>query len=238
MVAVGIEQDEEWPMSAEDEIIPDFRNVKNFAEIQRRFILSARSIMHGHILALGGNEFVPTSLELYLKLHDRRDVWWDSATDKDDVASYEQCKRGTWYVRQKKGQQYWRIDITAGNADERIQAGILIRQLDGRGGLNPGPAIALHRIVRGKFEDAQFDDEQMELIRQIHGKRIDGTDGSPLILKKRKETVDVSLAKGKRFNVRKSDAQNCEGIVISEAALRVSAWRKYSYDTIIDDDVR
>ena len=235
MVAVGIEQDEERPMSAEDEIIPDFRNAEKFAEIRRRFISSARSIMRGHILALGGNEFVPTSLELYLKLHDRRDVWWDSATDKDDVASYEQCKRGTWYVRQKKGQQYWRIDITAGNADERIQAGVLIRQLDGRGGLNPGPAIALHRIVRGKFEYGQFDDPQMELVRQIHGKRIDGTDGSPLVLKKRKETLDVSLAKGKRFNIPKSHARNCEGISISEAALRVSAWRKYSYDTIIDD---
>jgi hypothetical protein len=82
---------------------------------------------------------------------------------------------------------------------------------------------------------SRLDHHESALVRQIHGKRIDGTDGSPLILKKRKETIDVSLAKGKRFNIPKSEARNCEGILISEAALRVSAWRKYSYDTIIDD---
>lgn len=222
-------------MSVEAEVIPDFRNAKTFSDIQRRFLRSAQTIMRQHILKLGDSEFAPTSLELYLKLHNGRDIWWDSATDRDDIASYEQHRRGTWYVRRKKGQQYWRIDITSGSSNEQIQAGILIRQLDGRGGPSPGPAIALHRIIRGRFDRGRFDDAQIELVRQIHGKRIDGSDGSPLILTKRKEALDVRLSVGKRINIPKSGARNFEGILISAAPLRVSTWRKYSYDTIIED---
>lgn len=211
-------------------MIPDFKGVKDFADIQQRFIASAQSIMRDHLLSANGQEFEVTSLELYLKLHDNRDVWWDSSTDKDEVAYVEQCKRGTWYVRQRRGQRYWRVDITAGDLTSNIQAGILIRQLDGLGGRNPGSAVALHRIVRGRFGNDKFRDEHLGFIQQFHGRKIDGSDGSPLTLKPRKSAGDARLGVGKRFGLSKSDAKNFEGISIREAPLRVSVWRRWSDD--------
>ena len=45
-----------------DQILPDFTGVKDFADIQNRFFLSGRAIMQDYVLALGENEFHPTSL--------------------------------------------------------------------------------------------------------------------------------------------------------------------------------
>ena len=182
-------------MLVPDEFLPDFSGVKDFADIQRRFISSARAIMLEHKLAFGGKCFDITALELYLKLHKQRNVWWDAATDDDDNAK-EQFKRGTWYVRNKKGPAYWRIDISAGNVDQGIQAGILIRQLDGSGGQSPGPSTALQRIVRGNFGRQSWTEDELGLIGRIHGKRIDGGDGSPLILKRRATALPRELSKG------------------------------------------
>lgn len=211
-------------------ILPKFSDVKDFADIQARLISSARELMLEYYLEIRNNEFSITALELYLKLHNQKTVWWDASTDRDEDAD-EQFNSGTWYVRRKKGQRYWRIDITAGDISERIQAGILIRQLDGLGGHTPGPATALHRIVRGEFLSKPFDQEQLELLDRIHGRQIDGSDGSPLRLRRRPSPIMQSLAKGTRFNLPpKLDPS------IRDAALRISFWRKYSADTVIAVD--
>lgn len=205
--------------------IPDFRCVTNFEDIQQRFISAARSMMLEYEIVFGDRPFNITSLELYLRLHKQSDLWDDPATDKGDE-SKEQYNRGTWYVRQKKGPAYWRIDITAGNVAEYIQAGILIRQLNGKS----GPATAFQSFIRGGFGRHSWNQEELNLIERIHGKRVDGSDGSPLKLKRRLIPLNVELAKGKRKNLPKSEAKNREGIFIRDAALRVSVWKRYSSD--------
>lgn len=212
-----------------ENVIPDFQGVTSFEDIQKRFIAAARSIILEHKIFYDGHQFDITALELYLKLHQRRDLWWDPATDE---GAKEQFNRGTWYVRQKKGPAYWRIDITAGNVTQNIQSGILIRQLNYAG----GPASALHAIVRGGFGRHRWKPEEIALIERIHGKRIDGTDGSPLKLKRRSSPLNVGLGKGKRINLPASNAKNRDEISIRDAALRVSIWRKDSADEMIVAD--
>lgn len=182
-----------------------------------------------HYLELKERKFNITALELYLKLHRQQNIWWDPATDTG-IDAKEQFNRGTWYVRRKKAQRRWRIDITAGNVSECIQAGILIRQLDGLGGPQPGPATALHRIARGEFSCAPLKEEELDLLDKIHGKQIDGSDGSSLVLRRRSSSFTQTLAKGKRFNLPLNVAGS-----IRDAPLRVSIWRKYSTDTVITD---
>ena len=138
----------------------------------------------------------------------------------------------------KKGPAYCRFDISSGSVGEGIQAGILIRQLDGNGGKQPGPSFALQRIVRGYFGRHKWTDDELGLIGRIHGKRIDGRNGSPLILKRRATLLPRELAKGTRFNVPENRDRNFEGFSIRDAALRVSIWRKYSGDERIADDKR
>lgn len=211
------------------EALPTFSNITSPSDIENGFYSSARALMLEHCLTINDKCFFLTALELYLKLHKRQNIWWDAATDKDEDAK-EQYNRGTWYVRRKKGQNRWRIDITAGNADEDIQAGILIRQLNGKGGQQPGPATALHQIVRGAFNREKFTQEQLDLLNEIHGKRIDGSDGSPLVLKRLRTPIQQPLAKGKRFNISSKLTDKIRG-----APLRVSIWRKDSSDKPIPD---
>lgn len=218
---------------ADNSVLPDFSDVRDFADIQNRFFLSGRAIIQDHVLVLGERQFHPTSLELYLKLHRRRDIWWDGATD--DGAN-EQYNRGTWYVRQEKGPRYWRIDITAGNLDEGIQAGILVRQLDGLGGQQPGPNTALHRIVGAENVSEKWTQDEIDLVGKIHGKRVDGSDGSPLTLGRLDVSLAATLGKGKRFNYPKSKKKKSEDVSFSDAHLRISLWRKYSGDEAITDD--
>ncbi|MDO8876463.1 MAG: hypothetical protein Q8M24_00455 [Pseudolabrys sp.] len=220
----------------DNDVIPSFTAVKSLADIQFQFFRSARNIIQNYALSVRGACLYPTSLELYLKMHNRRDIWFDASTDKGEEAK-EQLNRGTWYIRQKKAPRRWRIDITAGSRIECIQAGILIRQLDGLGGPQPGPATSLHRIVRGIFGDLPWTLDEVEFIRQIHGKRVDGSDGSPLVLVRRKVPLSSTLATGKRINLPKSAATNNEGISIRDAHLRVSIWRKHSADEIIADQI-
>src|ERR1700733_1863778 len=181
-------------------MLPAFEGVKNLTEIQARFISSARAIMLAHYLEFKDSNFSITALELYLKLHKQQNIWWDAATDKGQDAK-EQFNRGTWYVRRQKAQRRWRIDITVGTVSECIQAGILIRQLDGSGGPQPAPATALHRIVRGEYSCEPFKQEELDFLDKIHGKQIDGSDGSPLVLRRRSPSLAQCLAKGKRFNL-------------------------------------
>lgn len=218
----------DWPMTEADDpadVLPVFSGVRNRVDIEQRFTAAARLLINCFQLRVEGREpFSITSLELYLKLHDQQDVWWDSSTDKDPCAD-EQFNAGTWYVRQKKAQRRWRIDITAGSRAERIQAGILIRQLDGLGGPQPGPAVALHSILRGRFSDEPFSSNHLAVLNQIHGKKIDGTDGSPLVLERREMPLKKSLAKGKRINLPKTLSSSAK-----DALLRISLWRRYSSD--------
>ena len=173
--------------------------------------------MFEHQIDYGQRSFDITALELYLKLHQQKDVWWDPATDKDAAAN-EQFKRGTWYVRQKKGAAYWRLDITAGDISSGVQAGLLIAQLDHDG----GSGKAFHAVVRGKFGRQGWTTEERQRIDQIHGKRVDGSDGSPLRLVKRAAAGDRRFRVGIRKGIPKNDARNFEEIVIRDAHLRIS----------------
>jgi len=206
--------------SSVSKVIPDFRGVLHLEDIQNRFFASAKSIMLQHELMFREERFEITALELYLKLHQNPDIWFDRATDRDENAN-EQFNRATWYVRQKKGPAYWRIDITAGDMGERIQAGLLIRQLDGVG----GPAKALHRIARGKFGRHSWMPDELDLIAQIHGKRIDGSDNCPLRLVRRPTPISKRLSKGRRINLPRNDDQNVHGCSIRAAPLRVAICR-------------
>lgn len=205
--------------------IPDFREVRHLEDIQQRFFASARAIMLQHKLVFRETCFDISALELYLKLHDQKHIWFDSATDSDEI-SEEQFNSATWYVRQKKGPAYWRIDITAGDKASHIQAGILVRQLDGAG----GPAMALHRIVRGQFKRNRWTCDERNLIAQIHGKRIDGSDGSSLVIMPRESPLPKTLAVGKRIRLPSND-DDCS---IREAALRVTVWKRFSADHKLD----
>jgi hypothetical protein len=210
-------------------VIPDFIGVRHLEDIQQRFFASAHVIMLQHRLAFRETFFDISALELYLKLHDQQDIWFDSATDSDEI-SEEQFNSATWYIRQKKGPAYWRIDITAGDKANHVQAGLLVRQLDGVG----GPATALHRIVRGRFNRNRWTCDERNLITQIHGKRIDGSDGSPLVLKPRKVPLTRTLAKGKRIRLPSNDDRNSDGCSIREAALRIAIWKRFSADCRLD----
>jgi hypothetical protein len=205
--------------------IPDFRRVTGFDDIQQKFLDAANSIIKDHKIVIGERTFDVTSLELYLRFHKLGELWNDPFIDRGSEAE-EQFNAATWYIRQKKGAAYWRIDITAGNKAEVIQAGILIR------GVNniDGPARALHSFIKGSFSRRHWSSEELQLIKQIHGKRIDGSDGSPLRLEQRSTPLKVDLAKGKRKNLPKKDTKNSEGISIRDAALRVSIWKRYSAD--------
>jgi hypothetical protein len=207
------------------DVIPDFRGVENFKEIQEKFIIAARAIILQHELVYRERRFDITALELYLKLHATPSIWCDRATDSDKLSD-EQFNTGTWYIRQKKGPAYWQIDITAGSRSQGIQAGLLLRQLEDEG----GPATALHRIIRGRFGRKSWEPEEYELMKQIHGRKVDGSDGSPLMLKLRSAALTTELGKGKRINLPKNDDHNFEGILIRTAKLRVGTWRRYSTD--------
>ena len=214
-----------------ENVIADFTGVKDFGDIQKRFFKVARSIMFDHKVTYGQKCFKITSLELYLKLHKQREIWCDPTTDKDAGAE-EQFNQATWYVRQKKGPAFWRIDITAGCKLSGIQAGMLIRQLNRDG----GPAKAIHAIVRGDFGRHSWTQEERERIQEIHGKFIDGSDGSTLKLVKRSTPIEGELWKGVRIGLskREPDARNCEGILIREAALRIATWKMKPKDEKID----
>lgn len=209
--------------------IPDFENVKNLAAIEDRFESSARAIMLDHELVFHDKAFNITSLELYLKLHNQKTIWYDPATDDDAI---EQYNSGTWYIMQKKGPAYCRIDITAGNKINEVQAGLLIRELDGF----RGPSKALQGIVRGNFGRHSWTNEERTLIDSIHGKRIDGGDGSPLILRRRTQSLMLPLGKGKRINLPKNKYGSFEGHSTRDANLRVAIRGKYSADKLIDDN--
>ena len=169
------------PASQRDPL-PDFVGALSSAspenEIKRRFALSARDIMEAYYLQYRGRCFSICALELYVRIYDSKISWFDPYSDGAD----EQFNRGTWYVMQGRGPGYQRIDITAGSRADKIQAGLLIRGLDNR----DGPALALQSLIgRPQYSRKRWSDEEAGLICQIHGKRIDGTDGAELKLVQR-----------------------------------------------------
>jgi hypothetical protein len=213
-------------LALDENTIPDFRGVERFEHIQERFIRTARSIMFEHHLQYGSSRFDITALELYLKLHQQRQIWWDAATDEGEDADEQFC-RGTWYINKRKGPAYCRIDITAGCHSSGIQAGILIRQLNRRG----GSGSALQAIIRGSFDRHRWNSEEHDHVREIHGKKIDGADGSPLRLVRRSAHVDGAIYMGARINIPKRHLErNYEGILMREAPLRIATWRMKPLD--------
>ena len=196
--------------------IPDFTGVQNFEDVQTRFINSALSIMFEHQLEYRPSKhFEITALELYLKLHQQRHIWWDPATDEDANAQ-EQFNQSTWYVRQKKGPGYWRIDITAGCRSSGIQAGLLVAQLD----CDAGSGKAFQKIIRGDFHRRGWTREEQDRIQQIHGRRIDGEDGSPLKLVRRTIPIRGAYYVGGRKNIPEH-----RDALIRDAPLRISTSR-------------
>ena len=213
-------------IAANDDVVPDFNGVTNFADIQSRFIKAARSIMFEHKLVFGSKRFEISSLELYLKLHNQPHIWWDPATDKG-VGAEEQFNRATWYVRQKKGPRYQRIDITAGCRLSGIQAGLLIRALN----RDDGPAKALHAIIRDHFSPHRWNSKEQERIEEIHGKGIDGANGSPLKMLRRKTPLQGSYYTGIRINIPKRHRnKKFEDVLIGTAPLRIATWKMKPLD--------
>lgn len=210
----------------DENTIPDFRGVERFEHIQERFIRAARSIMFEHHLQYGSRCFDITALELYLKLHQQPHVWWDAATDDGEDAREQFC-RGSWYANTRKGPAYCRIDITAGCHSSGIQAGLLIRQLNRRG----GSGSALQAIIRGSFDRHRWNSEEQARLREIHGRRIDGADGSPLTLIRRSAHTQGAVYIGERINIPSQHLdRNYEGILMREAPLRIATWRMKPLD--------
>jgi len=191
-------------------MLPDFKGVSNFDDIQKRFKESARQIMLGCDLEYeDGRRWRITALELYLRLNKRPDVWLDPYTDEDE----EQLNSGSWYIRQKKGPGYWRIDITAGSRDENIHAGLLIRQLDRQN----GPAYALHKIVLGHFQRQRWLDEEKQRAQKLHGTSIRA---GHLKLVRHSRPTEGDIWIGPRIGLsKKHDDQ------FRRAPLRISTWK-------------
>lgn len=213
-------------MEVKNDAIPDFAGVENFEDIRQRFVRGARCLMFQYQLEYGSQRSEISSLELYLKLHRQPHIWWDSATD-GDLKAQEQFNRATWYIRQKKGPAYWRIDITAGCQLLGIQAGLLIRAID----RDDGPAKALHAIVRGSFGRQSWNDDELKRIHEIHGQPIHGHLESPLKLVRRITFLQGPYYVGRRINIPvRHNGINCEGISIRGAPLRIATWRMDSRD--------
>ena len=207
--------------------VPDFSQCTDYKSVLAAFVRSASIIMCEHVLIHRGREFSITSLELYLKISSEHLVWSDPALD----GSPEQSESGTWYVMTRKGSRYWRLDITAGNKAKGIKCGMLVRQLDGNGGIQPGPNTALKRLVSGGAAGSTPQTLMLSGVEEIFGKKIDGSDGSPLILRRRVQRLEVALALGKRFNI-PNDKRYIEinGQRLPDPELRLSPWRRYSED--------
>jgi hypothetical protein len=211
-------------MAVKDSAIPDFAGVECFEDIRLRFVSAARCILFQHKLVFGSRCVEISSLELYLKLHQQPHIWWDPVTDE---GAQEQYNRATWYVRQKKGPAYWRIDITAGCRSLGIQAGLLIRAID----RHDGPANALHAMVRGNFGRHRWNDDERRRIQEIHGRSIFGQEESPLRLAPRKTPLEGPYYIGSRIGIsERHDRINYEGISSREAPLRIATWRMDSRD--------
>jgi hypothetical protein len=169
--------------------IPNFEGVKNFEDIQSRFIESARSIMFDHDLFYernGGMIWQITALELYLKLDNHQDIWWDPTTHGAD----EQLNRGTWYIHDNgnRAPGYCGIDITAGCKKSKVYAGLLIRELN----KIDGSAKALQTIIRGDFRRDRWLPDERVRIQKIHGQSVCS---SPLRLIPRAKREQGSRAK-------------------------------------------
>jgi hypothetical protein len=189
-------------------MVPDFRNVKDEKDIQARFIASAREIMCGYQLEYGQNAWDVTSLELYLRLDGEPTLWSDLSTDEDN----EQLNRETWYVSKKRGPGFWRIDITAGDREQNIHAGLLIRQIN----RTSGPSMALHTIVRGHYDRRKWPDDEVErLNKDIHGASIFA---GKLKLAPRQVRLKSDLWIGPRIGINKKHLH-------WDADLRVATWK-------------
>lgn len=142
-------------------MIPDFCGADDIRSILERFIPSARKIMLEHRLVYGQHEWSITAVELYLWTGN---AWCDPCTDKKPG----QAKFGTWYVNRGRNPNHGRIDIAAGN-ESGLFAGLLIRELDQK----DGSAIALQKIIRGRFDKRndydRWTSEELEKIASIDG---------------------------------------------------------------------
>jgi len=212
--------------------VPDFSYCADYRSVLETFVRAASTIMLDYVLMHSGREFSITSLELYLKISGKKLSWFDPALD----GSPEQSESGTWYVMTRKGSRYWRLDITAGNRAKSIECGMLVRQLDGNGGIQPGPNTALTRLVSNSVAGSTPKASMSCGVAEVHGKKIDGSDGSPLFLRRRMRPIEVPIALGKRFNIPTGKRYiEINGQRLPDPELRLSLWRRYSEDKQVAD---
>jgi hypothetical protein len=157
-------------------MLPDFGDVRDFADLQSRFLSSARTLMFEHELAWKDARTPPvriTSLELYLYC----DAWPDRNTDKNG----EQLNSGTWYVRRRgDNANTSRVDISAGDKTKGIYCGLLIRGISGV----DGSGKALKRLLRPteSRSSIRWSANEIALLDEIHGSR---TENGPLLVARR-----------------------------------------------------
>jgi hypothetical protein len=153
-------------IAANDDVIPDFDDVTDFADIQSRFIKAARAIMFDYDLVLDhlDKKFMRvTALELYLHCKN----WPDPNTDKH----CEQLSSATWYIRRRgSNANTSRVDITAGSRCQNIHCGLLVRGIDG----TDGSGKALRRILRGErhIPGRSWLPDEINILEQIHGSSV------------------------------------------------------------------
>jgi len=194
-------------------MIPDFSDVKCEKDITDKFIKAGRSILLETDLICRNERFQITALELYL-FHKK--LWKDKSTDRDPEGM--QLEAGKWYIRRRGHRTRWRIDITAGNKDNSIYAGLLIAAI----GNENGPGIALNKILHGNTDPKINKSKRIwdysrdgDTIETIHGSIATSQD-SYLRLEKCKIRSDHSLFIGLRKNPPTHEKR------FQEARLRIS----------------
>lgn len=166
----------------------NFERAHNCQEIEAQFIRAAEIIITEYELARSHHVWCIQALELYL---DRPGVCKDDTVHASKFKeAREQLKCCTWYVHRggKLPPKRLGIDITAGSDSKEIYAGLLIAAL----GEFDGSGRAVKTILRGDAKsdkDWRYNDDERNLLKQIHGKPVDS---EVLSLRRRKDKRDVS----------------------------------------------
>jgi hypothetical protein len=200
--------------------VPDFRDVKTPEDVKERFYKSAKIIMQEYDLKRGDWCWQITALELYL-FH--REIWPDPTTHGDKFKGVrEQLKSGTWYVHRdgKLPPKRLGIDITAGDSDSELHAGLLVAAI---GDLD-GSGRAVRTIVRGDphIGSWSYATEEKTLVDNIHMTDI-FSDAPNLRLERRSQPRSGNLWVG----ARKFDARlksKTPDLYVSYP-LRIATWR-------------
>jgi hypothetical protein len=156
---------------ASEAVLPSFEGVKSFGDIQKRFITSAKSIILEHELRCGECVWCISELELYL--YTGSDVWQDGTTHQtSDQLTYgrwyaHHYDNGNWVIPRRSG-----LDITVGSEREKTYGGILIRQLEGKGGSGTAFMRIVRETLKSQFSVTKWSSKERGLIELINGSSI------------------------------------------------------------------